>query len=777
MFHLLKVSRKYSFENALAQIGQRNKSGIELIKRLSIRTGSGSCLNSSGDTFCFASSATSRARVTGTRSRPSHVFGCQLSNQLRIATSFQKRYYFGIFPAITSIHLGSRTYCDSCTNRRFEKTQTMAEAHATRTVTLENLNFDNKAVKELPLDNSVDPRVRRPVPGACFTSVNQEPLENPETVAYSSDALSLLDIPEEEISKDDFAEYFSGSKILPGSSPAAHCYCGHQFGYFSGQLGDGAAMYLGEIVNHKGERWELQLKGSGPTPFSRQADGRKVLRSSVREFLCSEAMHYLGIPTTRSGSCVTSDTRVMRDIFYNGKPIMERATVISRIAPTFLRFGSFEIFKPLDQITGRKGPSVGDKELLHKMLKYSITTFFPETAERFPEAGPDQYGDFYKEVVIRTARLVAHWQAVGFCHGVLNTDNMSILGLTIDYGPFGFMDYYNPDHVCNASDDQGRYSYQNQPSICKWNLRKFAEALQDALPLDLSLEILNLYDDEYKMAYLSLMRKKLGLLRMMHESDSELISSLFETMEKTCADFTNTFRYLSNVKPAEADIESEERILMYLVSQCQTVEEMKKASQTNTEPGEIQLLLRMLQAQPTLLQQLGGGAVAQLKKELEKMEKGKELDNITQAEKSAKDKELWKEWLKEYRNRLQDEFKDQDDLATKDQAMMERVKTMNESNPRIVLRNYVAQHVIEAAEEGNYEEIRHLLKLLRSPFSEDHQTIDGFNIESSHSESSSDVSGQSNNVCKPPVTKLESLSKAIDYQSTIPSWAVDLRVT
>ena len=242
MLHHLKIPRKYSLENVWAQIWQRNKKGIELIKHLSTGTGSGSCLNCSGHTFCFARSATSSARVTGTRSRSSHVPGCQLSNQLRIATSCQKSYYFGILPANTSIHQGCRTYFDWYINKRFEKTQTMAEARANRTVTLENLSFDNKAVKELPLDNSVDPRVRRPVTGACFTSVNQEPLENPETVAYSSDALSLLDIAEDEISKDDFPEYFSGSKILPGSSPAAHCYCGHQFGYFSGQLGDGAAM-------------------------------------------------------------------------------------------------------------------------------------------------------------------------------------------------------------------------------------------------------------------------------------------------------------------------------------------------------------------------------------------------------------------------------------------------------------------------------------------------------------------------------------------------------
>ncbi|KAL5514995.1 hypothetical protein EMCRGX_G000100 [Ephydatia muelleri] len=248
--------------------------------------------------------------------------------------------------------------------------------------------------------------------------------------------------------REDLAEYFAGNKILPGSDPAAHCYCGHQFGNFAGQLGDGCALYLGEVVNVAGERWELQLKGAGKTPYSCQADGRKVLQSSIREFLCSEAMFHLGIPTTRAGTCVTSDTPVARDIFYNGNVIYEKATVISRIAPTFLRFGSFEIFKTRDPQTGRSGPSVGRMDILNQLLDYTITSFFPEVH------GEDR---------------------------VLNTDNMSIVGVTIDYGPFGFMDRYDPNHICNGSDDGGRYSYTNQPAICRWNLKKLAEALSPSL--------------------------------------------------------------------------------------------------------------------------------------------------------------------------------------------------------------------------------------------------------------------------------------------------------
>lgn len=245
-----------------------------------------------------------------------------------------------------------------------------------------------------------------------------------------------------------------------------------QFGNFSGQLGDGAAMYLGEILTEAGsKRWEIQLKGAGKTPYSRQGDGRKVLRSSIREFLCSEAMAGLGVPTTRAGSCVTSSTRVVRDMFYTGNNIEERATVIMRIAQTFLRFGSFEIFKGTDPVTGRSGPSAGmalaqvplggrvseTDQHLHAMLDYTISSFFPDlwSVRTMPE-NEDQkrkvcYAAFLEEVTRRTARLAAKWQAVGFCHGVLNTDNMSIVGLTIDYGPFGFMDRFDPQHVCTLS--------------------------------------------------------------------------------------------------------------------------------------------------------------------------------------------------------------------------------------------------------------------------------------------------------------------------------------
>jgi uncharacterized protein YdiU (UPF0061 family) len=218
-----------------------------------------------------------------------------------------------------------------------------------------------------------------------------------------------------------FEEYFSGNKLLPGSETAAHCYCGHQFGNFAGQLGDGAAISLGEVIN-KDNRYELQIKGAGLTPFSRTADGRKVLRSSVREFLCSEAMHFLHVPTTRASTLVTSSTKVQRDPFYDGNIVNEKCAIVSRIAPNFFRFGSFEIFK---ETGGRNAPSSGNEDLKKRLLDH-VLTYYPEIAES--DSDEERYVSFFEAITKRTAELVARWQAVGFVHGVLNTDNMSIIG-------------------------------------------------------------------------------------------------------------------------------------------------------------------------------------------------------------------------------------------------------------------------------------------------------------------------------------------------------------
>ncbi|KAM7433522.1 hypothetical protein ABFA07_016237 [Porites harrisoni] len=623
---------------------------------------------------------------------------------------------------------------------------------ASGNVTLETLNFDNLALRTLPIDKETKNYVRQ-VSGACFSRVEPAPVENARTVAYSSQAMSLLDLPQEELKRDDFPEYFSGNKLLPGAEPSAHCYCGHQFGYFSGQLGDGAAMYLGEVVNKKGERWEIQFKGAGLTPYSRHADGRKVLRSSIREFLCSEAMHFLGVPTTRAGSCVTSDTRIIRDIFYDGNPIREKCTIILRIAPTFIRFGSFEIFKPTDPMTGRRGPSEGRTDILSQLLDYTVKTFFPEV---ITESKEETYLAFFKEVIRLTAKVVSLWQCVGFCHGVLNTDNMSILGLTIDYGPFGFLDHYDPNHICNASDDQGRYSYEAQPSICKWNLIKLAEAIKDVLPLERSkAAVEEIYDTEFQKCYMEKMRLKLGLLQKQLPEDEDLVKSLLETMHQTGADFTNCFRCLHRISLQNtlSGKDSDENILEYLISQCQTVEDLKKSTKPFLGAREFQMLMMLLQNSPSLLEQLGGGATL-IQKELERREKVEKMNELKPEEKRAKDRKLWQEWIEKYRSRLNADFQKVQD---QEMASMERVKAMKSNNPRFILRNYIAQNAISAAEKGDFSEVQQVLKLLENPYSD--------NVELEPKESRAAEASCS----------FEELQ--FTYDCKPPGWSQELRVT
>ncbi|XP_033625295.1 protein adenylyltransferase SelO, mitochondrial-like [Asterias rubens] len=647
---------------------------------------------------------------------------------------------------------------------------------------LESLNFDNLVLRTLPIDPEKK-NFTRPVKGACFSKTTPEPVANPETVAVSLPALRLLGLEDKESERPEFAEFFSGSKTLPGSDSAAHCYCGHQFGHFSGQLGDGAAMYLGEVVNPSGERWEIQLKGAGPTPYSRQSDGRKVLRSSIREFLCSEAMHHLGIPTTRAGSCVTSDTKIIRDIFYTGNPIQERSTIVLRIAPTFIRIGSFEIFKPLQSTTGRGGPSVGRKDILEQMLEYVIKTFFAEIYESHKDSTHDRYLAFYREVVKLTAQLVAEWQCVGFCHGVLNTDNMSIVGLTIDYGPYGFMDAYNPEHICNTSDDGGRYTYANQPKICRWNMEKLAEAISMALPEEVSKAELGLYDEEYERCYLAKMRKKLGLLNKELPEDKALVDAFLATMQQTQADFTNSFRCLSRLPlpgGGHASQDSDEAVMSYLLSQCSTAEEMKESLAPRMDGRELQMMMMLMQMNPQLLQQLGGGH-QKLMKELERMEKAKDIQNLSQDEKMKTDRGSWEIWLAAYRDRLLKELDGLNGEEACREFSQRRVDVMNANNPRFILRNYIAQNAIEAAEKGDFTEVQRVLKLLETPYSE---SVDLGSLASKQTEqpasstSTDEDAGDSGAVgsSQAGVGKIKSCA-GVAYDDRPPHWATELRVT
>lgn len=592
---------------------------------------------------------------------------------------------------------------------------------------LERLEFDNVALKKLPLDPSEEQGVRQ-VKGACFSRVTPQPLTKPRFVAVSHQAQALLGLDGEEVVNDPLGpEYLSGSKVMPGSEPAAHCYCGHQYGQFAGQLGDGAACYLGEVKVPSGQdpellrenpsgRWEIQVKGAGLTPYSRQADGRKVLRSSIREFLCSEAMFFLGVPTTRAGSVVTSDSRVVRDVYYNGHARHERCSVVLRIAPTFIRFGSFEIFKPADEFTGRQGPSYGRDEIRGQMMDYVIEMFYPEIQQNYPDR-VERNVAFFREVVLRTARLVAQWQCVGFCHGVLNTDNMSILGLTLDYGPYGFMDRFDPDFICNASDNSGRYSYQAQPAICKWNLVKLAEALAPELPPDRAEAVLEEYLDLYNRFYLENMRKKLGLLKKEDPEDEILITKLLQTMHNTGADFTNTFRSLSLIScPTEENSEGEEdsvkKATDLLIEQCASQEELKAVNKPTMDPRELAVLLSMAQSNPTLFQMISDSAT--IARQLERLSKLKDLMETTQEELKTKQAEDWTSWITQYRKRLARELEGQSDVQA---VQEERVRVMDSTNPRVILRNYIAQNAIEAAEDGDFSEVQRVLKVLEKPFS------------------------------------------------------------
>ncbi|XP_052806192.1 protein adenylyltransferase SelO, mitochondrial-like [Mya arenaria] len=652
---------------------------------------------------------------------------------------------------------------------------------SSKMASLESLNFDNLALKSLPLDPEKDNSIRQ-VSGACFSLVKPAPVENPKMVVYSMSALKLLDIEEEDMKKPESAEFFGGNRLLPGSQTAAHCYCGHQFGYFSGQLGDGAAMYLGEVVNTAGERWEIQLKGAGPTPYSRHSDGRKVLRSTIREFLCSEAMHHLGIGTTRAGTCVTSDTTVVRDIFYDGNPIKERCTLVLRIAPTFFRFGSFEVVRGLSADTGRKGPSEGNMELLKTMLDYCIQTFYPEIWSAHSSNKEDMYFEFWCEVVRRTARLVADWQCVGWCHGVLNTDNMSIMGITIDYGPFGFLDRYQADFICNGSDDGGRYTYQKQPEMCKWNCKKLADTIKLVLPPARTEPILHtVFDDAFKERYMATMRKKFGLKKE-EPGDKDLVDSFLEAMENSGADFTNSFRCLSRL-PLPNSSDFEERLAQlkdHLLSQCCTAEELKTQYRPRMDPRQLQMFIQLMQTNPGVLSALGP-RFATIAQEIERLEKLQEMESVTDESKRGEDSATWTDWLSKYTDRLRQE---EEGLTDFDLANSDRVKVMNATNPRFILRNYIAENAIKAAEKGDYSEVRRVLKILENPYSETADLGDlGLN-DLDLSQQQADDSQQETKPGGPGASSSESSvlpqsagAGRCSYDSRPPEWASTLRVT
>jgi uncharacterized protein YdiU (UPF0061 family) len=412
------------------------------------------------------------------------------------------------------------------------------DAPMTRTVDLESLSFGDRFVRSLPADPSSSNAPRR-VAGASYSHVTPTPVRAPSLLAWSDAMGRQLGIARPTLGRGAAAEVLAGNRQLPGMRPYAARYGGHQFGHWADQLGDGRAITLGELQAPDGSWWELQLKGAGRTPYSRSADGRAVLRSSVREFLCSEAMHFLGVPTTRALSLVDTGEAVVRDMFYDGRPQAEPGAIVCRAAPSFVRFGNFEIHAVH-----------GELDLLGRLGAHVITAHYPELGT--PSSAT--YLALFEEVCRRTAALAAHWTRVGFVHGVLNTDNMSILGLTIDYGPYGWLEGYDPAWTPNTTDaGTRRYRYGQQPNIALWNLARLGEALAPLIdtPDDLHRG-LEIYRDTFDTVYGTMLRDKLGLDSLDTTGEDPLLTGVFALLEAEETDMTLFFRNLASV-PVGAD--------------------------------------------------------------------------------------------------------------------------------------------------------------------------------------------------------------------------------
>jgi len=494
---------------------------------------------------------------------------------------------------------------------------------------MKNLKINNRFTAELPADPNETNEIRQ-VSNAVFSYVNPTESSNPKLIHASKEVAELVGITEDEIQSEAFLNAFSGKEILPETRPYAMCYAGHQFGNWAGQLGDGRAINLTE-VEHNNEFFTLQLKGAGKTPYSRTADGLAVLRSSVREYLCAEAMYHLGIPTTRSLSLMLSGDEVLRDILYNGNPAYEKGAIVCRVAPSFIRFGSFEMLTARNELKNLK-----------QFVEYNIKHYFPEIKGEPKQ----QYLQFFQTVADKTREMILHWQRVGFVHGVMNTDNMSIHGITIDYGPYGWLENYDPNWTPNTTDSQNRrYRFGNQPQIAQWNLYQLANALypliNEAEPLEKILEsFINEYDSEYKTMFLS----KLGIFTST-ETDSKLITALETVLQLSETDMTIFFRNLSQILKSDSPEKA-----------------IQKIKDAFYKPEEI----------------------------------------------SGEILEAWTKWFTVYIERLNtEEISDEN-----------RSEKMNVINPKYVLRNYMSQLAIDAADQGDYSLIDELYQLLQKPYDE-----------------------------------------------------------
>lgn len=495
-----------------------------------------------------------------------------------------------------------------------------------------NLKVHNRFTSELPADNN-ESNISRQVNSACFSYVTPRIPSQPKLLHVSESVAKSIGVSDAVMQSTAFLEVFSGKQIIPNTKPFAMCYGGHQFGHWAGQLGDGRAINLTEI-EHNHNFLTLQLKGAGRTPYSRNADGLAVLRSSIREHLCSEAMYDLGVPTTRSLSLIATGDEVLRDILYDGNPDYEKGAVVCRVAPSFIRFGSFEIFAARQDVTNLK-----------LLADFTIKHYFPEISENSKE----RYVHFFKTIADSTREMIVHWQRVGFVHGVMNTDNMSVHGLTIDYGPYGWLEDYNPNWTPNTTDNEHkRYRFGNQPEMALWNLYQLANALfpliEDVAPLE---AILNNFATQYETDYLDMMLSKLGLLKN-SKDDKALISDLEKVLQLSETDMTIFFRELALVKKEHS-------------------------------PG-------------------CGIAITN-----DAFYKPQEINKTVLKE--------WEKWFKNYILRLQKE--NLTDAKRKEQ--------MDAVNPKYVLRNYMAQLAIDAANNDDYSLIDELHTLLKNPYQDQPQ--------------------------------------------------------
>lgn len=396
------------------------------------------------------------------------------------------------------------------------------------------INFENQFTNALPGD-SIQECYPRQVSNACYSFASPSKTKQPYLVSVSQDVAAILNISSDDQQSDWFKNLFSGNQLLESMKPYAMCYGGHQFGHWAGQLGDGRAINLGEVIDQSGTHQTLQLKGAGLTPYSRTADGLAVLRSSIREYLCSEAMYYLGISTTRALSLSLTGDDVMRDMFYDGHAELEQGAVVCRVSPSFLRFGNFQIHASRNEI-----------EILTKLVNYSIKNNFSHLGKPCVEV----YERWFDQICQSTMELMVNWMRVGFVHGVMNTDNMSILGQTIDYGPYGWLEGYDPHWTPNTTDAEGkRYCYGNQPQIAQWNLFQLANAIAPVTGRVENLEkSLESFADGYTQLSESMYANKLGLDKHNGQADQELVNELFETLQTSEIDMTLFFRCLANLK-------------------------------------------------------------------------------------------------------------------------------------------------------------------------------------------------------------------------------------